>query len=75
MGQSYYMRCKRLLEEYEDANCEARDAQQSIRGMLRVAAPTTFGALYLGSVVSSYLAEYPDVSVETTLGDRYVDLL
>lgn len=75
VGRSYYTRCKRLLEEYEDANREAQDAQQSVRGMLRVAAPTTFGALHLGRVVSNYLAEYPDVSIETTLSDRYVDLL
>ena len=75
VGQDYYLRCKRLLEEYEDANTEARDAQQTVRGVLRVAAPTTFGAMHLGSVIASYLATYPDVSVETTLSDRYVDLL
>lgn len=75
VGKSYYTRCKRLLEEYEDANREAQDAQQSVHGILRVAAPTTFGALHLGRVVSNYLAEYPDVSIETTLSDRYVDLL
>lgn len=75
VGRSYYTRCKRLLEEYEDANREAQDAQQSVHGILRVAAPTTFGALHLGRVVSNYLAEYPDVSIETTLSDRYVDLL
>lgn len=75
VGRSYYTRCKRLLEEYEDANREAQDAQQSVHGILSVAAPTTFGALHLGRVVSNYLAEYPDVSIETTLSDRYVDLL
>ncbi|PQY38793.1 LysR family transcriptional regulator [Cronobacter sakazakii] len=75
VGRSYYTRCKRLLEEYEDANREAQDAQQNVHGILRVAAPTTFGALHLGRVVSNYLAEYPDVSIETTLSDRYVDLL
>jgi len=75
VGQAYYTRCKRILEEYEDANREARDAQQTVRGMLRVAAPTTFGAMHLGSVVASYLAAYPEVAVETVLGDRYVDLL
>lgn len=75
MGQAYYARCKQILEAYEDANKEAQDAQQTVRGSLRVAAPTTFGAMHLGSVVSAFLAEYPDVSVETTLSDRYVDLL
>ncbi len=75
VGQAYYQHCKRLLEEYEDANREARDAQQIVRGVLRVTAPTTFGTMHLGSVIASYLAAYPDVAVETTLSDRYVDLL
>jgi DNA-binding transcriptional LysR family regulator len=66
---------KHILEEYEDANREAADAQQTVRGVLRVAAPTTFGAMHLGSVVANYLAAHPDVTVETTLNDRYVDLL
>lgn len=75
IGQTYYTRCKQILEDYEDANDEARTAQQTVRGMLRVATPTTFGAMHLGSVVASYLAAYPEVAVETVLSDRYVDLL
>jgi DNA-binding transcriptional LysR family regulator len=72
VGQAYYTRCKRILEEYEDANREAADAQQTVRGILRVAAPTTFGAMHLGSVIASYLAAHPAVTVETALSDRYV---
>jgi len=75
IGQAYYTRCKQILEEYEDANREAQDAQQAVRGTLRVAAPTTFGAMHLGGMVASYLAAYPEITVETTLSDRYVDLL
>lgn len=75
VGQAYYARCQRILEEYEDANSEARDAQRSVRGTLCVAAPTTFGAMHLGGAIAGYLAEHPDVSVETVLSDRYVDLL
>jgi DNA-binding transcriptional LysR family regulator len=75
VGQGYYARCKRILEEYADANREAGDAQQTVRGVLRVAAPTTFGAMHLGGVIASYLAAHPDVTVETMLSDRYIDFL
>jgi DNA-binding transcriptional LysR family regulator len=75
VGQAYYTRCKHILVEYGEANRDAGDAQQTVRGVLRVAAPTTFGAMHLGSVVASYLAAHPHVAVETTLSDRYVDLL
>jgi DNA-binding transcriptional LysR family regulator len=75
VGRAYYARCKRILEEYEDANHEASDAQQSVQGVLRVAAPITFGAMHLGEVVASYMDKHPQVSVEIMLNDRYVDLL
>lgn len=75
VGQAYYARCKRILEEYEDANREAGDAQQSVQGVLRVAAPITFGAMHLGQVVARYMEQHPRVGVEVMLNDRYVDLL
>lgn len=75
IGQAYFARCKRILDEVDDANRDARDAQQTARGPLRVAAPTTFGAMHLGDVVARYLDQHPDVTVEVVLSDRYVDLL
>jgi DNA-binding transcriptional LysR family regulator len=59
----------------DEADREARDAQQAVRGVLRVAAPVTFGAMHLGAVVACYLEKFPDVTVETLLDDRYIDLL
>ena len=75
VGQSYYARCKRILEEYEEANREAGEAQQTVRGVLRVAAPTAFGGMHLGGIIAGYLAAHPGLSIETMLSDRYVDLL
>ncbi|AMV48286.1 LysR family transcriptional regulator [Paraburkholderia caribensis] len=74
-GQTYYERCKQILEAFDDANREASDSQGTARGVLRVAAPVTFGAMHLGEVVARYLDDHPLVNVEVLLGDRYVDLL
>jgi DNA-binding transcriptional LysR family regulator len=74
-GRAYYARCKRILEEVDDANREASDAQQTVRGVLRVTAPVTFGAMHLGDVLARYLDQHPAVTVEVMLNDRYVDLL
>src|SRR5260370_17917221 len=74
-GRAYYARCKRILEEVDDANREASDAQQVVRGVLRVAVPLTFGAMHLGGVLARYLEQHPAVAVEVMLSDRYVDLL
>ncbi|MGY3452057.1 LysR family transcriptional regulator [Bradyrhizobium sp. USDA 4353] len=75
VGKAYYSRCKQILDAVEDANAEAREAQASVKGILRIAAPTTFGAMHLGPVIGSFLAAYPQVAIETLLSDRYIDLL
>ncbi|CAG9228223.1 LysR family transcriptional regulator [Paraburkholderia tropica] len=74
-GQAYYERSKQILEAFDEANREAGDTQRTARGVLRVAAPVTFGAMHLGSVTAQYLEDHPQVNIEVLLGDRYVDLL
>ncbi|MGA3249070.1 MAG: LysR family transcriptional regulator [Paraburkholderia sp.] len=74
-GQTYYERCKRILEAFDEARREASDSQGTARGVLRVAAPVTFGAMHLGEVVAHYMEDHPHVNVEVLLGDRYVDLI
>jgi DNA-binding transcriptional LysR family regulator len=75
VGQVYYSRCKRILEEYDEANREASDAQQSVQGLLRIAAPVTFGTMHLGDVIARYMDKHPNVTIDLLLNDRYVDLL
>jgi DNA-binding transcriptional LysR family regulator len=74
-GHAYYTRCKQILEAFDEANREASDSQSIARGVLRVAAPVTFGAMHLGDVVARYMDAHPHVNVEVLLSDRYVDLL
>ncbi|ABE33298.1 bacterial regulatory helix-turn-helix, lysR family protein [Paraburkholderia xenovorans LB400] len=74
-GQTYYERSKRILEAFDEAKREASDSQGTARGVLRIAAPVTFGAMHLGEVVARYMEDHPHVNVEVLLGDRYVDLI
>lgn len=74
-GQVYYERSKQILEAFDEANREASESQATARGVLRVAAPVTFGAMHLGEVIARYVEDHPQVNVEVVLGDRYVDLL
>jgi DNA-binding transcriptional LysR family regulator len=74
-GHAYFVRSKRILEEFEEANSEAADTHATPRGTLRIAAPITFGAMYMGQIVADFMAEFPGVSVEIQLQDRLVDLV
>lgn len=74
-GQRYFERCKHILDAFDEANREATNTQTTPRGLLRVATPVTFGAMYLGEIFGRYLHDHPYVNVEVLLEDRYVDLL
>jgi DNA-binding transcriptional LysR family regulator len=74
-GQDYYERAVRILAEMEDAEAAAGDMQTSPRGQLRVTAPVSFGSHMLAPAVADYLIKYPDVSIDLSLDDPYVDLV
>ena len=75
VGQDYYRRSREILESLDDADRAASASQDEPRGVLRIAAPTTFGALHLGRPVADFIRRNPRVTVEMSLGDRFVDLL
>lgn len=65
-SRTYYTRCKRILEDFEEANHEAIDASATASGVLRIAAPVTFGTLHMGEIVARFMQDHPKVKL--TLG-------
>src|SRR5262249_59474697 len=45
------------------------------RGLLRVAAPVTFGVLHIAPAVSEYMTRYPEVKLDVAVSDRHVNLI
>ena len=75
VGHRFYERCRTILAETDAAEALVNDLSTTPRGRLRVNAPVTFGACRLAPLVTRYLEAYPDVEVELTLTDRFVDLV
>ncbi|WP_245821202.1 LysR family transcriptional regulator [Insolitispirillum peregrinum] len=75
VGRAYYERCKHLLLDAEAAESIAQDMRSQPRGVLRVNAPVTFGTFSLAPFVTRYLDRYPDMRIDLTLNDRFVDPL
>ncbi len=72
-GKTYYDKCSRILEDVEEAERTAGQIQTTPRGLLKVRAPISFGGANLGRLITQYTASFPDVTVEMTLNDRYLD--
>jgi DNA-binding transcriptional LysR family regulator len=75
VGRAYYDRCKLVLAEAEAAETLAQDMRSLPSGVLRVNAPMTFGAFSLAPFVTRYLRLYPQMQIDLTLNDRFVDPL
>ena len=59
----------------DEAENEAHSLQVTPRGLLRVAAPVTFGVRHIAPALSEYLTRYQEVMIEIALSDRRVNLI
>jgi DNA-binding transcriptional LysR family regulator len=75
VGRAYFERCRQLVDEVDELESAVSDQQTAPRGRLLIAAPTTFGEMFLAQAVARYLDEYPEVSIELVLADRFVNLV
>ena len=72
-GRAYYERCVDILAAIEETELQVSRLHDEPRGVLKVNAPASFGALYLGAAIADVMAAYPDLKVELTLNDRFID--
>ncbi|MBS1102808.1 LysR family transcriptional regulator [Gluconobacter sp. Dm-62] len=74
-GTECLERARRILSEGEGLEAELREGTATPRGLIRLAAPMTFGREILGPALPGFLKRYPDITLEMDLDDGVVDLL
>lgn len=74
-GFAYYERVKVILAEVEAAESMAAISGGVPRGKLRVSASVSFGIHGLAKRLPEYIAAYPEVSVELSLSNHYIDFI
>jgi DNA-binding transcriptional LysR family regulator len=74
MGQTYVERGRTLLAELDQLEREVTARDDAVRGSLRVAAPTIYGALRAAPLVARFQREYPQVDIDLRCNDDVVDL-
>ena len=75
VGQAFFERSQRALDEIEEAEAEVSKLQGEPRGELRLSSPMTFGILHVAPLLPAFQSQYPELTVDMVLDDRRVDLV
>ena len=74
-GEAFHARCKALLADLEAAEAEVTHRADRAIGVLKVNVPVSYGLLRLAPLWGRFMAQHPQVELDVTLSDRFVDLV
>jgi DNA-binding transcriptional LysR family regulator len=74
-GSLYYEKCKSIVHEAEEAEQVVRLRESQAQGLLRIGTSVAFGRRVVVPLALEYMARHPQVQVDLSFEDRYVDLI
>src|SRR6188768_1806822 len=73
-GSTFREHAARVVAEL-DAARDSLAPEGELRGLLRVAAPLSFGATHLAPAIAEFARRHSQLQITTAYGDRFVDLV
>jgi DNA-binding transcriptional LysR family regulator len=74
-GLALAERASKIYADAEEAEDIAREASSRPRGLVKLAAPQSFGARWVAPLLPEFFRRYPDVAVDLHLTDAQTDLI
>ncbi|MDM0011572.1 LysR family transcriptional regulator [Variovorax sp. J22P168] len=74
-GALYYEKCKAIVRDAEEAESIVKLRQSQAQGLLRIGTSTAFGRRVVVPLALEFMARHPQVQVDLSFEDRYVDLV
>lgn len=75
VGALYYDKCKLIAREVDEADNLATLLQSKVGGTLRISTSVAFGRRVLVPLVLRYMREHPEITIDLSFDDRYVNLV
>lgn len=73
-GAIFFERASRAMEDLQEAKEQIHELKSCPHGTLKVSIPFSVGIKYLGKAIASFAKRYPDVNLDLSFDDRYVDI-
>ncbi len=74
-GERYYQTARMLIEELDACESALRNDNALPGGTLKINAPVSYGRLYLQTLIPKFSNLYPDINIEVTYDDAYIDII
>jgi DNA-binding transcriptional LysR family regulator len=74
-GRTLAERASKIYAEAEEAEDFAREGASRPRGLVKLAAPLSFGVRWVAPMLPEFFRRYPDVAVDLYLSEAHADLI
>ncbi len=74
-GQHFYQRAVQILADLDDAEQSVSDEVSGLRGVIKLAAPLSFGLCHLQGALVDFLDAHPAIELNLDLNDRNINLV
>src|SRR6266481_2880593 len=74
-GHRLAEQASRIYSEAEEAEDFARETSSKPRGLVKLAAPLSFGTRWVAPILPAFFRQYPDVAIDLHLTDAHTDLI
>lgn len=75
VGQAFYLRCKSILADLQDAESVAHATAAHPTGDLRITASVSFAMRHVAPILPAFTQRYPQINVHLMTANRYHDLI
>lgn len=73
-GEDLLARAPALLDDLDGLLADVSEGSRGFVGMIRIAAPVTFGETYVAGMLGRFTQHYPELTIDLRLNDRQADL-
>ncbi|HTE15297.1 MAG TPA: LysR family transcriptional regulator [Burkholderiales bacterium] len=73
-GEEFYRRAREFMHQLDGAVEAMAESDEQLTGQIRIAAPMSFGTMYLGPMLFDFTNRHPKLELSIELDDRKIDM-